>query len=220
MPVFTCRIAIALNVTNQLRISLAGCIETKRSLNLIVLQVTVDSLGTTDYLYTTLLGSIVLSQYAGIGIRVVTADDNNSLDVQLADNLQTLVKLVGLLQLGTARTNHIETTSIAVVVDEVGCNLHIVMVNQATRTHEETIKAVGWVQLLQCIKKTTNDIVTARSLTATEDNTHVHLGVVSLVTRYELYERHTISVREELLDFFLIVYTLSRSTFFHFYVAL
>ena len=94
------------------------------------------------------------------------------------------------------------------------------MVNQATRTHEETIKAVGWVQLLQCIKKTTNDIVTARSLTATEDNTHVHFGVVSLVTRYELYERHTISVREELLDFFLIVYTLSRSTFFHFYVAL
>ena len=68
VPVFACRVAVALNVTNHLSIGLAGSIETERSFNLVVLQVAVDSLGATDNLYAIVLGSIVFSQHASVGV--------------------------------------------------------------------------------------------------------------------------------------------------------
>ena len=54
--------------------------------------------------------------------------------------------------------------------------------------------------------------MSARSLTTTENDTHIHALVLSLFTGFELYNGHTISVRKQLLDFFLIVNTLCRSS--------
>ena len=206
MPVFACRIAVALNVTDELRVSLTSCIETERSLNLLVLQVTVDSLRTTDYLNAILLGSIVLSENAGVGVRVVTTDDNECLDTELTENLDTLLKLVFLLQLCTARTDDIETTSVTVLVHELRSNLHIVVINETARTEDEAIELVSWVERLHAVEETRNHVVTARSLTARKDNTYVESREFLSLASLESNNRHSVCVREESLDFFLVTY--------------
>ena len=94
------------------------------------------------------------------------------------------------------------------------------MVYQTARTQDETIKTVGGIQTLHSIKQTGNHVVTARSLTTTKDNTHIHGLVALLFTGNELYERHSVGIGEESLDFFLVVNTLSGSTFYSFYCAL
>ena len=171
-------------------------------------------------MYTIVLGSIVLSQYTGVGVRVVTTNDDNSLDVQLADNLKTLLKLIHLLQLCTTRAYHVETARIAILVNDVSSQLHIIMVYQSARTQDETVQTVLRVQLLNLIVQTGNHIVTTRSLTTRQNDTDIHLSSVGLCSGFKLYNRHTIGVGEELLDFFLIAHTLCGSTFFYFYCSL
>ena len=86
------------------------------------------------------------------------------------------------------------------------------MVYQTARTQDETEQTVLGVELLDLIEQTGNHVVTARSLTTRKDDTYVHLLVVSLGSGLELYDRHTIGVREQLLDLFLITNTLGSST--------
>ena len=102
VPIFACRVAVALDVADYFRVGLAGSVETEAGLNHVVLQVTVDGLGTTDNLYAVVLCSIVFSQYAGVRVGVVAADDNQRLDAQLFQNFITLLELVFLLQFRTA----------------------------------------------------------------------------------------------------------------------
>ena len=94
------------------------------------------------------------------------------------------------------------------------------MVYQTARTQDETIKTVLGVQLLDLVEETGNHVVSARSLTTRENDTYVHLRVVSLCSRYKLYDRHTVGIREQLLDFFLITNTLSGLTFLNLYCSL
>ena len=68
VPVLACTVAVALDVTDEFAIGLAGSIETEAGFNLLVLEVTVDGLGASDYLYTIVLGSIVLGQNASVGV--------------------------------------------------------------------------------------------------------------------------------------------------------
>ena len=94
------------------------------------------------------------------------------------------------------------------------------MVNKTAWPHQEAIKTVLRIQLFDSIKQTTDDIVSTGSLTSGENNTDINsLGVVFL-TRHELYQRHTIGVREQLFDFFLIVNTLCGSTLYNLYCTL
>ena len=81
MPVFACRITVALNVSNQLGIGFASGVEAEGRLNLVVLQVAVDGLRTANHLYAILLGCIVFCQDTSIGIGVVAANDDNGFDV-------------------------------------------------------------------------------------------------------------------------------------------
>ena len=148
-------------------------------------------------------------------IGVVTTDDDHSLDVELAQNLKTLLKLVYLLQLGTAGTDHVEATGVAVIVNELWSELDILMVNKTARTHEEAIDLVLRVHLLHCVEDTADDIVTARCLTTGKDHTDIHLAVGRLLTGHKLDKRHPVSIREKLLDFFLVTYTLGRSSLFY-----
>ena len=115
MPVLTCRVAVALDVTNEFSVCLAGCIETERSLDLVVFEVAVDGLRAADYLYAVLLGCVVLSEYTSICVRVVATDDNESLDAEFAENLNTLLELLFLLELSTSRADDVETTGIAIL---------------------------------------------------------------------------------------------------------
>ena len=66
------------------------------------------------------MGSIVFGQHAGVGVRVVAADNHHCLDVELADDLQSFFKLLFLFQLGSARPNHVEAACVAILVNEFG----------------------------------------------------------------------------------------------------
>ena len=128
--------------------------------------------------------------------------------------------MIHFLQLGTTRTNHIESAGIAVVVDKIGRDFHIIVINQSTRAKDKTIETILGIELLDGVKQASDDIMTARSLSARKNNAHVHLGRVSLITFHELNERHSVSVGEKLLDILLVVNTLCRSTLLHFYSSL
>ena len=139
VPVFTCRVTVTLDVTDYFSISLTSCIETERSFNHIVLQVTVNCFRATDYLYTILLSSIVFSQYTSICIRVVPTNNNQCLDAQLFDDFKSFFKLAFSFQLRTSGTDDIETTCVTVFVDDISSQLHIVVIYQTTRTQNKTI---------------------------------------------------------------------------------
>ena len=79
------------------------------------------------------------------------------------------------------------------------------MVNETARTKDEAIKLVCWVELLDTVEKTRDHVVTARSLTTRKNYTYVYCSSSHLAfCRLELDIWHTVSVREEILYFFLI----------------
>ena len=133
VPVFTCRDTVTLDITDNFGISLTSSIETERSFNHFVLQVTIDSLRTTDYLYATILGCIIFCQYASVGVRVITTDDYQCLAAQFCDDFQT---------------------RIAVFVNDISSKLHIVMVNQTTGAQNETKQLAVFVQRLDTVEQT------------------------------------------------------------------
>ena len=220
VPVLTCGITVALDITDKLRVSLTSSVETEGGFNLRVLQVAVDGLRTTNDLNAVVLGCIVLSQHTGIGIRVVATDDDDSLDIELTDNLKSLLELLDLLKLRTARTYHVKTTGIAILVDDFLRELHIVMVNKTTRSQDEAVQTVLGIELLYLIEKARNDIVSARSLATAQDDTHVHLCGVGLCCWLELHDGHAVGVGEQLLNLFLVADTLRGLAFLDFYCTL
>ena len=74
MPVLAGTVAVTLDIANQLAVGLAGSIETKTCLNLVVLQVTINRLGAANHLHAIFLGSIVFGQNTGIGVGIVAAN--------------------------------------------------------------------------------------------------------------------------------------------------
>ena len=214
VPVFTSRVTVTLDVADYFRVSLASSIETERSFNHIILQVTVDGLGATYYLHAIILGSIVFSQYASISVGVIATDDNQCLDAEFFQDFITFLKLFFLFQLGTARTDDVKTTRIAVFINDVSSQFHIIMVNQAARTQNKAIQFAVFVQLLDTVENTGNHIVTARSLSTGKDNTHVHCGEVNhLIGSFKLNQRHSVRIGEQFLDFFLVSNRLSSCAF-------
>ena len=96
---------------------------------MVVLQVAVDGLGATDYLNAILLSGIVFSEDASVGIGVVATDDYDSVETELADYFHTLLKLSHFFELCTTRTDHVETTRVAVFIDEGVGHLDVVVVH-------------------------------------------------------------------------------------------
>ena len=94
------------------------------------------------------------------------------------------------------------------------------MVNQTARTQDETEQTVLGVQLLDLVEKTGNHVVSARSLTTRQDDTYVHLLSVGLCSRLKLYDRHTIGIREQFLNLFLVTNTLGSLTLLNFHSTL
>ena len=166
MPVFLSGVTVAHNVAYYLRIYFGSSVETERSLNFRALKVAVNGLRTADNLYSGSDSLVILCQYASVGVRVVTADDYKSLDVESLQNLQSFVKLVFLLKLCASGTDDVEATSIAVLVNDVGGKLYIVVIYKSTRTKDESEESVFRIKFLYTVKQTRYDVVSAGSLTS------------------------------------------------------
>ena len=214
VPVFAGRVAVALDVTDELAVGLAGCVKTEAGLDLLVLQVAVDGLRAADHLHAILLGCIVLGKNAGVGVGVIATDDHESLDIQLAQDLDAFLKLLHLLQLRTAGTDDVETAGVTVFINDVGCQLHIVVVNETAGAEDEAVELGIGVDALDAVEETADDVVSARSLTAAENYAYVDGGLSLGLSLCELNYRQAVGVGEQFLDFSLITYTLCGLAFY------
>ena len=196
VPVFACRVTVALDVSDQLRVGLACCIEAERGLNLLVLQVTVNSFGATNYLYTILLCCIVLCKHTSVRVGVIATNDDKCFDTAFAKNLDALLELVFLFDLCAARANDVKTTGVAVLVHQLRGDFHIIVVNKTARAENETIELVGRIERFYTIEKARNHVVAARSLTSRKDDAHIECRQLNRCTGFKCDDRHAIRVGE------------------------
>ena len=204
--IFLGRVTVTLDVADYLAVDLAGGVETERSLDPLVLQVTVDGLGHTDNLHVGSDVLVVLGEHGGVGVGVVTADDNERLDVEFLQDLETGIELLWLLELGTARTDDVETAGVTEILDDACGKLHVLVIDESGRAHEESIEAVFLIQLLKTVENTADHIVTAGGLAAGQDDTYVERLFYAgrILVMLEFNDWHTIGMGEQILDFLLI----------------
>ena len=220
VPVLASGVGVALDVTDHFCVSFASGVETERSFDLVVLEVTVDGLGATDDLHAGVLGCEVFGQYASVGVGVVAADDYDGVDAQLANDLETLFKLCFFLELGATRTDHVETAGVAIFVDQGVVHLDVLVVDETAGAHEEAVELGIGVLLFQTVVETANHVVTAGSLSARKDDADVDGCIfLLLVGGFEANEGHTVGVGEEGFDLFLIINTLRGGSLYDFHVA-
>ena len=220
MPVFTGAVAVALDVTDQFAVGLASGIKTETGFNLLVLQVTINGLGATDDLHAILLGCVVFSQYAGVGVGVVATDDDQCLDVQFAQDFDTLLELSFLLQLGASAAYDVEATGVAVLINDLGGEFHIVVVYESARAEDEAVELRGRIDALHAVEEAAYDVVAARSLTTAENDTDVDGVVLLSLTCNEFDDGQSIGVGEEFLNLGLVANALCGSPFLGCYGAL
>ena len=220
VPVLAGAVAVALDVSDELAVGLASGVEAEAGLDLLVLQVAVNRLGAADDLYAILLGGIVLSEDAGVGVAVVATDDDECLDVQLAQDLDTLLELLHLLQLRAAGADDVEATGVAVFVDDVSSELHVLMIHEAAGAEDEAVELGGGVDALDTVEEAADNVVTARSLTAAEDDAHVDGRQLLYLASLELDDGESVGVGEQFLNLSLVADTLRGGTFLSFHRTL
>ena len=213
VPVLASRVTVALDVTDDFSVDLRSGVEAEGGLDLLVLQVTVDGLGAANDLDGSADALVVFCEDCSVGVGVVTTDDDQRTDVELLEDLETLVELSRLLELRTARADDVEAAGIAVLVDDIGRQLDVVVLYETVRTHEEAIETAVGMDLLQTVEEACDDVVPTRSLTAREDDTAIDgRARGSLARSFESELGETVCVREKLGDSFLIADALRSCT--------
>ena len=89
------------------------------------------------------------------------------------------------------------------------------MVYQTARAQDKAIQLVGRIEFLDSVEQAGDDIVSARSLAARKDDTHVHGSKFLGFAFHQLQQRHSVRVGEQFLNFFLVSYRLSRFAFLY-----
>lgn len=220
VPILTGGVSVTLDITDYFGIGLTSRIKTEGRFDLVVLEVTVNRFGAADNLDAVVLCGIVLCEYAGVRVGVVSADDNDGLDAQFTDNLETAFELVGFFELRTTGADHIKTAGVAIFVNDAVGQFDVLMVYQAAGTHQEAVKLVGGILLFKLIVETADNVVAAGSLTTGKNDTDIHRSVFFLfVAGNELNERHTIGIGEECFNLFLVAYALGGFAFFDAHIA-
>ena len=200
VPVFAGGVGVTHDVADQFGIDLRGGVETEGDFDPFVLQIAVDGLRAADDLDAGLLVDHVLRQNAGVRVGVVAADDDDGVDVQSFAVDDDFVELFGLLKLRTAGADHVKTARVAVCVDDGVVQKHVFVVDEAGRTAEETVQFGLRVQRLQTIVKTCDDVMSARSLAAGQNDGDVQRLHLALRAFLEFDGGQAVGVREEFLD--------------------
>ena len=142
VPVLLCRVAVSLDISDQLAVGLGSGIETEGALDIVILQVAVDGLRASDYLYAGIVCCKVLSQNCCVCIGIVATDDYDCGNAVLLADLRSNLKLLLCLQLCSAGTDDIETAGISVLIDICVIEDHIFILDQSARATLESVKNV------------------------------------------------------------------------------
>ena len=142
VPVFLGGIRVSFDVSDDLAVGLGRGIETEGAFDIFVLQVAVDGLRASDDLNAGVVCCEVLSENSGIGIGVVTADDDNRSDAVLLAYFCDDRELLTRLQLRSAGTDDVESAGVAVLVDVFVVEDHVIVFDQSDRTVLEAVEHV------------------------------------------------------------------------------
>ena len=216
VPVFLGRVGVAGNVADNFAVNFAGGVETEGSFDKAVLQVTIDGLRAADNLDGHVFRLVVFSQQAGVGVGVVTADNDDGGDAESLRIDSALVELFGQFQFGSAGADHIEPAGVAVGIHEVVGDFNVFVVDQTAGTALETVELGSRVQALDTVVNTGNNVVTAGCLTAGEDHTHIdRVRQLFTVTGCKSQVRHVAGGGKESCDLFRIGKCRQRVAFDH-----
>jgi len=207
VPILLCGVGVALDVTDDLAVGLGSGVEAEGALDVLVLQVAVDGLGTADDLNACLVCGKVLCQHCGVGVGVVTADDHDGVDAVLLADLCNDGKLLLGLQLGSAGADDIEAAGVAVPVDILVVEDDIVVFKQTAGAALEAVENVVLIGSLQSVVQAADNVVSAGSLAAGKDHAHLLSFCLSGVgTLLEGDLVLTVGVGEQGLDLLLVCY--------------
>ena len=185
VPVLLGTVGITANISNQLGISLTSSVKSKACFNLLVLQVTVDSLGNTDN--TGLLSQLqeTLCQQGCICVGVITTDDYDGIQVELFCSGNASCILLWSFNLGASRTNHVESTSVAVFIHKGISNFYIFTIDKSRGTTCKTDNNRILISLLDSVIQTGNNIVSTGSLSTRKNDSNTDflqgIGIASLL---------------------------------------
>ena len=172
VPVLLRGVAVSLDIADQLTVCLGSRIKSEGSLDIFILQIAVDGLRASDDLNACIMCSHVLSKNRCIGIGVVAADDNDSSDAMLLADLSRNCELLLGLQFGSAGADDIKTAGVPELINVLIFHDDVVVLKESARAALESIQYIVLVGCLQRIIQTADNIVSAGSLSAGQDNAY------------------------------------------------
>ena len=205
VPVFFSGIRIALNVADQFAVDFGSGVETERCFDEFVLEVAVDGFRAADDLNGNVFLLVVFGKEAGVGVGVVAADDDEGGDSKSLAVFRAFIELLFQFEFGSAGTDHVESAGVAVCVHEIIGDFDIAVVDESARTAFEAIEFAAGVEALDAVIQSGDDVVSAGSLSAGEDDAdvdrfHFRFGIGF----FKLEHRHVAGGREESVDFLCI----------------
>ena len=104
MIVILGRADIGAQVADGLRVDLCCCVEAEADRDMLVFQITIDSLGAPDNLALRIMLCEILSEEARIRVRVVTTNHDETIEIKLLCVIKRASELLRGLNLVTSRT--------------------------------------------------------------------------------------------------------------------
>ena len=170
VPVFSRRDGIALNVSDEVGVDFAGGVEAKAGLDVFAFEVAIDGLGNADNRERGLAGGGEFSEFGGVRIRVITADDDQRGEVAGFGCFEGLQEILFGFQLGAAGADDVEAAGVSVAFQKLGIDLRAVIGEKAIWAIAESNEGAFGVDLFNGIEDSRDHIVSTRRWATREDH--------------------------------------------------
>ena len=158
----------------------------------------------------------ILSQNSSVGIGIVTADNDHSGNAVLLADIRYNSKLLFGFELCSAGADNVKTTGVSVLIDVRIIKNQIVVFQQTAGTAFEAVQLIFLAACFQGIVQSADNIVTAGSLSAGQDNAdYLLLDRRSVLALLEGDLVLAVCVGEESLDLILICNTFGCIAIFY-----
>lgn len=172
--VFLRRESVFADVADQFRIDFGGGIKAKGDGDMGILQIAIDGFGDTDDSCLNIVGEEILSEDSGVGVRVVAANHDKAIEVEVFSRGSGPLKLLRSFDFGAARAEEIKTSLVSKGSYLTFGEKKSFPQNNAAGAIQKTQEFTLRMELLQGVEKTRDDVMAARGLSAGEDGADFH----------------------------------------------
>ncbi len=169
VPVFSRRDGIALNVSDEVGVNFAGRVEAEAGFDVFAFEVAIDGFGNSDNRQRGFAGGGEFSEFGGVRIRVITADDDQCGEVSGFGCLEGFEEILFGFQLGAAGADDVEAAGVSVIRQKLGIDLRAVVGEKAIWAIAESNEGAFGVDLLNGIEDSRDHIVPTRRWATGED---------------------------------------------------